>query len=84
MNDVILERDGLRLVLAKESLAEPLAEYYRRNREFLREFEPEREEFFFTPDGQRDLLRQERERAERRKATASIFSARRSLTASSA
>ena len=47
------------LVPADPALAEALADYYRRNRTFLRPFEPEREEAFFTPAHQRKILEQE-------------------------
>lgn len=41
------------------SLAEPLCAYYLRNREFLRPFDPAREDGFFTPEHQREVLRSE-------------------------
>ena len=43
-----MERDEIRLVAPDESLAEAVAAYYRRNRDFLRAFEPERDEAFYT------------------------------------
>ncbi|MFR8052394.1 MAG: GNAT family N-acetyltransferase [Negativibacillus massiliensis] len=46
---------------AETSLAKGIAEYYLRNREFLRAFEPERDESFFTEETQRELLIQEEE-----------------------
>lgn len=54
-----LEHDRLILVPADESLAEELTAYYIRNREFLRAFEPERDEDFFKPELQRKLLAEE-------------------------
>lgn len=56
-----LEKDGLLLVSAHPDLAEELAVYYLRNQEFLREFEPEREESFFTAAYQREILEKEAE-----------------------
>ena len=54
-----------RLILspASPALAPALAEYYVRNRTFLRPFEPERETSFFTAGGQRLLLEQEADAA---------------------
>lgn len=49
------------LVEADPALAEALACYYRRNRDFLRQFEPAREEKFFTPACQKELLLREME-----------------------
>ena len=50
---------NLRLIPADPSLAEQTAAYYRRNRDFLREFEPVREEAFFSVPCQRELLAKE-------------------------
>ena len=60
----MLKTERLLLLPAKEDLAPRLAEYYRRNRDFLRSFEPPREEDFFTAARQRALLVQEAEAAE--------------------
>lgn len=54
------ETPRLTLTLAEPSLARAVADYYTRNREFLRPFEPEREESFFTAAEQRRALREER------------------------
>lgn len=51
----------LLLLPAETSLAKGIAEYYLRNREFLRAFEPQRDESFFTEETQRELLIQEEE-----------------------
>ena len=51
--------EKLRLTPASSGLADQAADYYRRNREFLRPFEPEREEDFFTPEHQRRVLEEE-------------------------
>ena len=61
-------RKGERLWLlpADPALAEAAAAYYVRNREFLRPFNPMREETFYTAEYQRELLRQEKESRERR------------------
>lgn len=60
----MLKTERLLLLPAKEDLAAPLAAYYRRNRDFLRPFEPPREEDFFTEAHQRGILRREAEEAE--------------------
>ncbi|WP_329166154.1 GNAT family N-acetyltransferase [Streptomyces sp. NBC_01387] len=49
--------DGILLRSAALSDAEPLAAAYRRNREHLRPWEPDRPESFFTGAGQLDRLR---------------------------
>ncbi|MDE7245690.1 MAG: GNAT family N-acetyltransferase [Oscillospiraceae bacterium] len=49
----------IRLVPADEALAEQTAAYYCRNRIFLQEFEPVREEEFFSVPCQQKLLREE-------------------------
>lgn len=54
-----MQNELIRLVPADESLAEPLTDYYRRNRAFLKAFEPVRSEEFFTADYQRALLAEE-------------------------
>lgn len=41
--------------------AEELAALYVRNRAFLRPFEPDRDDAFFTPDGQRERIAQRRD-----------------------
>ena len=46
----------LLLLPAETSLAKGIAEYYLRNREFLRAFEPQRDESFFTEETQRELF----------------------------
>lgn len=51
----------LLLLPAETSLAKGIAEYYLRNQEFLRVFEPQRDESFFTEERQRELLIQEEE-----------------------
>lgn len=50
---------GLELVPAELSLAEQVVDYYRRNRGFLKAFEPPREEAFFTLEHQRMILEKE-------------------------
>lgn len=47
------------LLEADPALAEKVCEYYATNMDFLRSFEPERNEEFFTPRFQRDALEQE-------------------------
>ena len=61
-----MQNASIRLLPADTSLAEPLLDYYRRNREFLRPFEPSRSEDFFTLASQREALKREMaQRAER-------------------
>lgn len=54
-----MNNEYIQLVPAEESLAEQLADYYRRNRIFLMESEPTRSEEFFTTDHQRNLLKED-------------------------
>lgn len=60
----MLKTQRLLLLPAEEGLAARLAAYYRRNQDFLRPFEPPREEDFFTEAHQRGILRREVEEAE--------------------
>ena len=55
----MMENVHIRLVPADLSLAEQAAEYYQKNREFLKAFEPARSEDFFSPAYQREILRKE-------------------------
>ena len=55
----MMENVHIRLVPADLSLAEQAAEYYQKNREFLKAFEPARSEEFFSPAYQRKILRKE-------------------------
>ncbi len=56
-----MENQKVRLVLAEESMAEQAAEFYKRNQEFWRPFEPERSGEYFTAGYQRGILGQEEE-----------------------
>lgn len=47
------------LLSASPSLAEPVAAFYLRNRDFFRAFDPVHEESFFTSKGQKRLLKEE-------------------------
>ncbi len=67
----MIQNDVIRLVPADVSLAEAVLAYYRRNRDFLRPFEPVREEDFFTLARQRELL--QKEMGERQQKTAFRF-----------
>ena len=53
------ETQRLHLTLAHPALAVGVSAFYRRNREFLRPFEPARDEDFFTTRAQRSYLAQE-------------------------
>ncbi len=50
-------RRGVRLRTVHLGDAERLAALYTENREYLRPWEPERDDAYFTVDGQRDNLR---------------------------
>ena len=63
-----MQNKYIRLVAADVSLAEQVADYYSRNRDFLREFEPVRDETFFTCAYQRDVLQREAQDFQRRAA----------------
>lgn len=55
----------MELVPADVSLAEQVTDYYRRNRKFLEEYEPKRDEEFFSLEYQQEILQKEvRDRAE--------------------
>ncbi|MCF7915004.1 MAG: GNAT family N-acetyltransferase [Spirochaetaceae bacterium] len=49
----------LRLEPPRLEMAKEVSDYYRRNREFLAPWEPERDERFFTPAAQQENLRQQ-------------------------
>ena len=52
----MLQNEWIQLVPPSLSLAEQAADYYCRNREFLKAYGPKREEVFFTPERQREIL----------------------------
>ncbi len=56
----MLENEVIKLLPADESLADQVVAYYRRNREFLAEFEPKRTEAYYTKTFQKDQLRRDR------------------------
>ena len=55
----MLQNKYIQLAPPSLSFAEQAADYYCRNREFLREYEPRREAAFFTAGRQREILEQE-------------------------
>lgn len=59
----MLETKRLLLRPAHSNLAEKVLDYYLRNREFLRPFEPEREPEFYTMECQAEALRKQQEAA---------------------
>lgn len=63
---MILSSGNLLLIPSDVKLAEQLANYYRRNWEFLRDFEATREDSFFTTESQLRILGQEMESERRR------------------
>ena len=54
-----LERDAQRLIPTHPDLSEPLADFYRRNREAFQYIDPVRAGDFFTPEHQRAALERE-------------------------
>lgn len=54
-----MQNEYIELIPADAPLAEQLAEYYRRNREFLEAFEPARSEAFFSAAYQKEILEKE-------------------------
>lgn len=54
-----MKNKSIELIPADTNLADSLCAYYIRNRSFLKPFEPVREETFFTPEYQREVLRSE-------------------------
>lgn len=54
-----MKNQHIELISPDPSLAWALSDYYTRNRDFLRAFEPAREEDFFTPAYQAEVLRGE-------------------------
>lgn len=62
----MMQTKQIQLVPADLSLAEQAADYYRRNRTFLEAFEPKRDERFFSPDYQQEILKKEMDDRERR------------------
>lgn len=51
-----LENDVIRLVSPDLVRADELADYVSRNRDFLRDCEPEREERYYSEEAQREVL----------------------------
>ena len=56
---IMLQNKYIQLAPPSLSFAEQAADYYCRNREFLREYEPRREAAFFTAERQQEILEQE-------------------------
>jgi ribosomal-protein-alanine N-acetyltransferase len=54
-----LKGDGIELEVLTPEHAEKLLDYYQRNEEYLKPFEPDREEDFFTIEAQRRFLAEE-------------------------
>lgn len=52
-----IDGERIRLVSAQPGMAGQIAEYCRKNREFLEPFEPLRDEVYYTEEGQEKLLR---------------------------
>lgn len=51
---------NIELLSPDEVSAEAVAEYYLQNREFLREYEPQRQDFFYTAEYQEAVLEKEK------------------------
>lgn len=56
---ITMKNQSIQLVPPDLSLAEQAVDYYNRNREFLKAFEPVRNGAFFTLEYQREILREE-------------------------
>ena len=56
------QTNRLFLLPASPRCAKALTDYYCRNRDFLKEFEPERDEHFFKEETQRELLEEEQQK----------------------
>ena len=56
----IMQNKYIQLLPADVSFAEQVVDYYKRNKEFLKAFEPIRNEEFFTLEYQKEILRRER------------------------
>lgn len=54
---LIYETDRLYLKILKPSSGREVLDYYSRNQEFFREWDPKREDYFYTLSYQKDLLR---------------------------
>lgn len=54
-----MKNNHIQLVSADVSFAEQVIDYYKRNKEFLKEFEPVRNEEFFSLEYQRKVLKEE-------------------------
>ena len=63
-----MQNEFLELLPADVSLAEQAADYYCRNREFLREYEPRRSGEFFQQEYQREVLQKEMDDFQKRAA----------------
>ena len=55
----MMKNNHIQLVSADVSFAEQVIDYYKRNKEFLKEFEPVRNEEFFSLEYQRKVLKEE-------------------------
>ena len=62
-----MQNNYIRLLLADVSFAVQVVDYYNRNKEFLKEFEPVRNKEFFSLEYQKEILRRERLECEERK-----------------
>ena len=54
-----MKNNYIQLVPSNSSFAPQVAEYYRRNKDFLKAFEPEHSEEFYSPEYQKNALEQE-------------------------
>ena len=51
----MIQNKYIQIIPAELSLAEQVADYYKRNRKFLEKFEPQRSEDFFSLEFQKDV-----------------------------
>lgn len=64
----MLKNNLIELIPTNVNLAEQLVDYYKRNKEFLKEYEPQRVKSFFTIEFQKELLKKEVKAWEEKKA----------------
>lgn len=64
----MLKNNLIELVPTNINLTEQLVDYYKRNKEFLKEYEPQRAESFFTIEFQKEILKKEVKAWEEKKA----------------
>lgn len=70
------QTNRLFLLPASPLCAKALTDYYCRNRDFLKEFEPERDEHFFKEETQRKFLEEEQQKIREKNSISVLFKLR--------